>query len=66
MNDIQNKMSFEVWSDKIDDPKSVRFGWSNAFKTNLFNEIDLPVSPFKTDNWVDTTKGLIHLEFKGN
>jgi sialate O-acetylesterase len=51
----------EVWADGIANPASVRFGWSNAFQTNLFNEIDLPVSPFKTDNWDDTTKGEIHL-----
>jgi sialate O-acetylesterase len=53
--EIINNNQIMVWSDQISNPVSVRFGWTNSFKTNLFNEIDLPVSPFKTDDWKDTT-----------
>jgi sialate O-acetylesterase len=52
----------EVWSDQISQPEAVRFGWANSLKTDLFNEIDLPVSPFKTDDWKDTTKGVGYQE----
>jgi sialate O-acetylesterase len=53
--EIINNNQIMVWSDQISNPASVRFGWVNSYKTNLFNEIDLPVSPFKTDDWKDTT-----------
>lgn len=52
----------EVWSDQISKPAAVRFGWVNSLKTDLFNELDLPVSPFKTDNWKDTTVGVGYQE----
>lgn len=60
---IINGNQIEVWSDKIDQPKSVRLGWTNAFTSNIFNEIDLPVSPFKTDDWEDLTKGIKFREY---
>ena len=53
----------EVWSESIERPVAVRYGWSNAVKLNLFNEINLPVSTFKTDNWSDTTEGLLYIDF---
>lgn len=62
---IANGNQLEVWSKEIKRPVAVRFGWSNALVTNLFNEANLPVSPFKTDNWKDTTEGNIHLDFPG-
>ena len=43
--------SVVVWSDNIDKPVAVRFGWSNTPEPNLFNEAGLPASPFRTDNW---------------
>ena len=61
--EIVNGNQVKVWSDNVKKPVAVRFGWSNALVTNLFNEINLPVSPFKTDNWKDTTEGEIHLSF---
>lgn len=61
--EIINGNQLKVWSNKVRRPVAVRFGWSNALVTNLFNEINLPVSPFKTDNWKDTTEGNIHLDF---
>jgi sialate O-acetylesterase len=52
-----------VSSDKVKKPVAVRYGWSNAAVMNLFNEIRLPLSSFKTDNWKDTTEGEVHLDY---
>ncbi len=62
---IVNGNQLEVWADEIKKPMAVRFGWSNALITNLFNASGLPVSPFKTDTWNDTTEGTSQFEFPG-
>ncbi len=36
---------------KITEPVAVRFGWSNTPAPNLYNQADLPASPFRTDDW---------------
>ncbi|MEQ9286424.1 MAG: sialate O-acetylesterase [Cyclobacteriaceae bacterium] len=61
--EIVNGNQLKVWSPKVKKPVAVRYGWTNAPFINLFNEAGLPVSPFKTDNWKDTTEGNIHLDF---
>lgn len=61
--EIVNGNQVRVWSDKVKRPVAVRYGWTNAAIMNLFNEIRLPLSSFKTDNWKDTTEGEIHLDF---
>jgi sialate O-acetylesterase len=39
-----------VWSDKVSDPKFVRYAWAdNPQGANLFNKEGLPASPFRTD-----------------
>lgn len=39
-----------VWSDKVDDPKYVRYAWAdNPRGANLYNQEGLPASPFRTD-----------------
>ena len=40
-----------VWSEKIDDPVAVRFGWHEEAEPNLMNKENLPASPFRTDKW---------------
>ncbi len=55
--EIVNGNQLKVWSDNVKDPVAVRYGWSNVPFANLVNEVRLPVSPFKTDNWEDTTAG---------
>lgn len=55
--EIINGNQLRVWSEKVKRPVAVRYGWSNAPFLNLFNEERLPLSPFKTDDWKDTTKG---------
>jgi sialate O-acetylesterase len=39
-----------VWSEKVTDPKFVRYAWAdNPEGANLFNKEGLPASPFRTD-----------------
>jgi sialate O-acetylesterase len=38
-----------VWSDKLQNPSAVRYGWSDWIECNLYNKQGLPVSPFRTD-----------------
>ncbi len=40
-----------VWSDDIVVPKSVRYCFKAYQEGSLFNEKDLPIPPFRTDNW---------------
>ncbi len=40
-----------VSSDKVQQPVAVRYAWSANPKCNLYNQEDLPASPFRTDNW---------------
>lgn len=45
-----------VWSDAVASPEAVRFAWKNIPKPNLYNNANLPASPFRTDNWKVTTQ----------
>lgn len=40
-----------VSADGVDEPKAVRFGWSQTAEPNFGNEAGLPASPFRTDSW---------------
>ena len=40
-----------VQSDKIKKPVAVRYGFIDCFEGNLYGPSNLPVSPFRTDNW---------------
>ncbi|MEM9141468.1 MAG: sialate O-acetylesterase [Bacteroidota bacterium] len=61
--EIVNGNQVRVWSSQVKRPVAVRYGWSNAPFLNLFNAAGLPLSPFKTDSWKDTTEGNIHLDY---
>gem|GEM_PF-235319 len=39
-----------VWSQQIKNPKNVRYGWADWIICNLYNNADLPASPFTTEN----------------
>jgi sialate O-acetylesterase len=41
--------SVVVWSDEVATPIAVRYGWDFVPNGNLFNQADLPASPFRTD-----------------
>ena len=40
-----------VSSPQVTSPAAVRYGWDNAPVCNLYNQENLPASPFRTDNW---------------
>ncbi|MDO6760963.1 sialate O-acetylesterase [Tamlana sp. 2_MG-2023] len=40
-----------VWSDKVEHPIAVRYGWQDWVDGSLFNTAGLPASSFRTDNW---------------
>jgi len=40
-----------VWSDKVQAPVHVRFGFGNTITGNVFSKEGLPLCPFRTDNW---------------
>lgn len=40
-----------VYSDKVPNPVSLRYGWADNPEVNLYNSDDLPAVPFRTDNW---------------
>lgn len=47
----------EVWSDQVSDPVAVRYAWANNPVCNMFTSNDLPLTPFRTDDWDGVTKG---------
>lgn len=40
-----------VWSEDVPEPAAVRYAMSERSPISLFNEIGLPASPFRTDDW---------------
>jgi len=46
-----------VWSEKVEKPAAVRYGWANCPVVNLWNKDGLPASPFRTDDWPGQTAG---------
>ena len=42
----------EVWSDAVAAPVAVRYAWAaNPEGLNLFSQLGLPATPFRTDDW---------------
>ena len=39
----------KVWSDKVKEPKVVRYGWQPFTRANLVNGAGLPASTFRSD-----------------
>jgi sialate O-acetylesterase len=44
-----------VWSDQVEKPVAVRYGWANYPVVNLANKEGLLASPFRTDDFLMTT-----------
>ena len=45
----------EVWSDAVAKPASVRYGWADNPILNVQNKEGLPLTPFRTDDWIGIT-----------
>jgi sialate O-acetylesterase len=56
---IVDHFTVEVWSDEVEKPVAVRYGWAQNPKLNLFDRNGLPVTPFRTDDWPMVTSGRI-------
>jgi sialate O-acetylesterase len=40
-----------VWSTEVPKPVAVRFAWHETAVSNVVNSTDLPMVPFRTDDW---------------
>ena len=47
--------SVVVWSKDVMKPVAVRYAWADNPICNLFNKLNLPASPFRTDDWPGVT-----------
>jgi sialate O-acetylesterase len=45
----------EVSAESVEKPASVRYGWANNPILNLYDKSDLPLTPFRTDDWPGVT-----------
>lgn len=45
----------EVSAESVEKPVSVRYGWANNPIVNLYDKSDLPLTPFRTDDWPGMT-----------
>ena len=44
-----------VQTDKVSSPVAVRYAWADNPVCNLYNNLGLPVTPFRTDDWPGVT-----------
>jgi sialate O-acetylesterase len=56
---IIDRSTVEIWSDEVETPAAVRYGWAQNPMLNLFDRNGLPVTPFRTDDWPLLTAGKI-------
>ena len=47
--------TIEVWSDAVSAPVAVRYAWANNPVCNVYSNIGLPLTPFRTDDSPMTT-----------
>ncbi|MFO0888492.1 MAG: sialate O-acetylesterase [Isosphaeraceae bacterium] len=47
--------TIEVWSESISDPAAVRYAWADNPVCNLYSNVGLPATPFRTDDWPGVT-----------
>ena len=52
---ITGPNTVEVWSDKVENPVSVRYAWADNPVCNMFSAAGLPLTPFRTDDWKGVT-----------
>ena len=47
--------TIEVWSDSVTAPAAVRYAWADNPVCNVADMKDLPLTPFRTDDWPGVT-----------
>jgi sialate O-acetylesterase len=45
----------EVWANEVSEPVAVRYAWADNPVCNVFSKEDLPLTPFRTDDWPGVT-----------
>ncbi len=50
-----NDGRIEVSADSVENPVAVRYAWADNPIVNLYNKEDLPLTPFRTDDWPGVT-----------
>ena len=53
---ILNDGRIEVSSPSVTGPVAVRYAWANNPVCNMYSKADLPLTPFRTDDWDGVTK----------
>ena len=48
---VDGSWSIEVWSDLVENPVAVRYGWANWPTGNMVGRERLPLETFRTDDW---------------
>jgi sialate O-acetylesterase len=52
-----------VYSDNVDNPVAVRYGWSNWTNANLKNKNGFPAVPFRTDDFELFSRGVLSTKY---
>ncbi len=47
----RGRQQMKVWSDKVQNPVAVRYGFHNYIPCNVHTNYGQPLVPFRTDNW---------------
>jgi sialate O-acetylesterase len=50
-----NKSQIEVSSKSVPNPVAVRYGWASNPIVNVYSDANLPLNPFRTDDWPGVT-----------
>jgi sialate O-acetylesterase len=46
----------EVWNDDVPEPVAVRYAWGDNAAGNLQSRGNLPLTPFRTDDWSEVNE----------
>jgi sialate O-acetylesterase len=49
-------------SSRVAKPVAARYAWANDPKCNLYSKVGLPALPFRSDDWIVSTQGVIRRE----
>jgi sialate O-acetylesterase len=55
--EIEKDGRVAVWSDAVADPVAVRYAWADNPVCNMYSAADLPLTPFRTDEFPGVTVG---------
>ena len=53
---ITGKDTIEVSSPDVKSPAAVRYAWANNPVANIYSSVNLPMTPFRTDDWKGVTQ----------